>query len=125
LAAGKYSDVKFTLDQFKVVKERQKILRDFDHAFLTVFPDFVTQFNELFELKDQFSLKDAGTLNTELRIFALARLGIHNNEVIANALNYSINTIYTYKTKIRNKSLLENEAFDAAVLSLASAQNKA
>jgi Domain of unknown function (DUF6377) len=124
LAAGKYSDVKFTLDQFKVVKERQKILTDFDHAFLTVFPDFVAQFNELFDLKDQFSLTNAGTLNTELRIFALIRLGIHNNEVIANALNYSINTIYTYKTKIRNKSLLENEAFDAAVLSLASAQSK-
>jgi Domain of unknown function (DUF6377) len=124
LATGKYADVKFTLDQFKVVKERQKILRDFDHAFLTIFPNFVEQFNALFNPENQFIINEQNALNTELRIFAFIRLGIHNNEVIAKALNYSINTVYTYKTKIRNKSLLSNEAFDDAVLNIASTYDK-
>jgi len=51
-------------------------------------------------------------LNTELRIFALIRIGISENEKIAQILNYSVNTIYTYKTKIRNKSLVSNDEFD-------------
>lgn len=51
-------------------------------------------------------------LTTELRIFALIRLGITENEEIARFLNLSVNTIYTYKAKIKSKSLVPKEDFD-------------
>lgn len=118
LAEGNVSDAKFYLDQFKASNEQKKLLRDFDRAFLSVFPNFVEQFNELFEEKDHIRLDGDQLLNTELRIFALLRLGITNNEVIAKALDYSVNTIYAYKTKIRNRSFLSSEAFDEAVMQI-------
>lgn len=124
LAEGKNSDVKFHLDQFNSSNEQKKLLRDFDRSFLSVFPTFVDQFNLLFEEKDRIVLEDDQLLNTELRIFALIRLGITNNEVIAKALNYSVNTIYTYKTKMRNRSLLPSEAFDEAVMQISAVQNE-
>lgn len=116
LKEGKASDAKFYLDQFNSTNEQKKLMRDFDRSFLSVFPTFVDQFNLLFDEKDRIVLEDDQLLNTELRIFALIRLGITNNEVIAKALSYSVNTIYTYKTKIRNRSLLPSEAFDEAVM---------
>jgi DNA-binding CsgD family transcriptional regulator len=48
------------------------------------------------------------------------RMGIHNNETIAKALGYSVNTIYTYKTKVRNKSSLSTEDFDLAIRNISS-----
>lgn len=111
-------DSKFYLDQFSPNNEHKKLLRDFDHSFLDVFPGFVEQFNLLFEEKDRIVLENDQLLNTELRIFALLRLGITNNEIIAKALHYSVNTIYTYKTKVRNRSFLSAEAFDEAVMKI-------
>ncbi len=120
LGEGKAADAKFQLDQFKAANEQKKLLRDFDQAFLSVFPTFVEQLNQFFDEKDHFTLGEERLLNTELRIFALLRLGVSNNEVIAKALNYSVNTIYAYKTKLRNKSLLTSEEFDAAVMGISS-----
>ena len=59
----------------------------------------------MFEEKYRIVLKDSQILNTDLRIFALIRLGVNDNEKIASILNFSVNTIYTYKTKIKNRSL--------------------
>lgn len=50
-------------------------------------------------------------LNTELRIFALLRLGVTHNEVIAQVLDYNITTIYTYKTKVKARSPLSTDEF--------------
>ena len=72
----------------------------------------------LVQLVGRGSVTDS--LNTELRIFALMRMGIHNNETIAKALGYSVNTIYTYKTKVRNKSSLSTEDFDLAIRNISS-----
>jgi len=116
IEAGDASDAKFYLDQFNSSNEYKKLLRDFDRSFLDVFPGFVEQFNLLFEEKDRILLEKNQLLTTELRIFALLRLGITNNEVIARALHYSVNTIYTYKTKVRNRSFLSAEGFDEAVM---------
>jgi DNA-binding CsgD family transcriptional regulator len=53
-----------------------------------------------------------------LRIFALIRLGIHDSEKIAKILDYSVNTIYTYKTKIKNKAKVPNEEFENEVMKI-------
>jgi DNA-binding NarL/FixJ family response regulator len=77
---------------------------NFDHIFTQLFPNFITVFNSMFDEKDQiWPVKDQ-TLNTDLRIFALIRMGITDNETIAKILEYSDSTIYVYKMKIKAKS---------------------
>lgn len=79
--------------------------------------------NALLDKDEPFVPDDDKSLNTELRIFALIRMGIHSNEVIARTLGYSVNTVYTYKTKVRNKSSLSTEEFDKAVLNIQSVKD--
>jgi tetratricopeptide (TPR) repeat protein len=114
------SEVKFHAAQFKPEQEKKKLLKDFDMAFLDIFPGFVKEMNALLDKDQPFVPEDDKSLNTELRIFALIRMGIHSNEVIARTLGYSVNTVYTYKTKVRNKSSLTSEEFDKAVLDIQS-----
>ena len=64
------------------------------------------------------SLKPTELLNTELRIFALIRLGITDSEKIANFLRYSITTIYNYRTKMRNRAAGNRNDFDANVMKI-------
>src|SRR6185437_8026803 len=99
-------------------KEKEEMLRNFDQVFLKLFPGFIRQFNELFREEDRVQLKDNELLNTDLRIFALIRMGIHENEKIARILEYSVNTINTYKTKIKNKSLVPNEIFEQRIMEI-------
>ena len=75
-------------------------------------------FNSYFKEEDRSVLKEEQLLNTELRIFALIRMGIHDTEKIAKILNYSVNTIYTYKTKVKSKSLLPNDEFEKKIMEI-------
>ena len=81
-------------------------MQSFDEAFIKLFPDFINEFNSLLKEEEQIEIKKGQLLNKELRIFALIRLGIKHNEIIAQVLGYSVNSIYAYKTKIRNKKNL-------------------
>jgi DNA-binding NarL/FixJ family response regulator len=85
-------------------------------VFLNIFPGFVQDFNVLFDADHQVHLNEGQLLNSELRIFALIRLGIHDNESIGKILNYSVNTIYTYKTKVKNKSFVPNDEFEDRIM---------
>lgn len=89
---------------------------DFDEAFLTLFPDFVTNFNALLIPEAQIITKRDELLNTELRIFALIRLGITDSNRIAHFLNYSLPTIYSYRSRLRNKSKFSKEDFEKMVM---------
>jgi DNA-binding CsgD family transcriptional regulator len=82
---------------------------------LRLFPNFVFQFNSLFKEEDRIALKEDQLLNTELRIFALIRLGIADNEKIAEILNYSINTIYSKKTKVRSKTVISKDDLERKI----------
>ena len=57
-------------------------------------------------------------MNTELRIFALIRLGIDDSSKIANLLRYSVNTIYNYRAKVKNKALGSREDFESLVMKI-------
>lgn len=85
--------------------ELKEFYRNFDNVFLNIFPDFVERFNELMPEQERIVFKQNERLTTELRIFALIRLGITDSTKIANLLRYSLTTIYTYRSRIRNKSL--------------------
>lgn len=95
--------------------EQTQFYEDFDAAFLTLFPDFVASFNALLQPEYQLSVKKNGLLNTELRIYALIRLGIHDTTRIAHFLDYSTATVYNYRSKIRNKAICSPEEFESLV----------
>lgn len=109
---GKLEKVKYVLGTYDLKKEKEKLLRNFDEAFIKLFPNFIEELNSLLRPEERIKVKKGKILNKELRIFALIRLGITHNEIIAQILGYSVNSIYAYKTKLRNKSLLEKKDFD-------------
>ena len=88
-------------------------------SFLKIFPNFVEEFNRLLPVEEQLHPKNEELLVTELRIFALIRLGITDSARIAEFLRYSITTIYTYRSKLKNKSLCK-EDFEERVMKITS-----
>lgn len=84
-------------------KEIEELLKNFDEAFLHLYPRFVEQFNTLLLPEANYKLEDK-RLNTELRIFALMRLGITDVNQIAEFLHCSLQTIYNYKSKAKSKA---------------------
>lgn len=115
-----FDSIETFLRGYNSKKERTALFENFDRVFLKIFPDFVNGFNQLFNQQDQIILKDSQLLNTDLRIFALIRLGVRDNEKIANILNLSVNTIYTYKTKIKNRSQVSNDEFESRIMEIKS-----
>ena len=114
----RYDEVLLFLNKLNIGLERESLSNSFDHVFLNLFPNFIEDFNAFFDAEHQVHLHDNQLLNTELRIFALIRLGIDDNETIAKILNYSVNTIYTYKTKVKNRSFLPNDEFEDRVIAI-------
>lgn len=106
------------VEEIDIKSERTDLFKGFDTVFVQLFPNFVTEFNALFTEADRIHLTEAQLLNTELRIFALIRLGITDSEQISRILGYSIHTVYAYKTRVKNRSFLPNEAFEARVLAI-------
>ncbi len=95
--------------------ELKEFYNNFDRSFLRLYPDFVQEFNNLLMDEEKIILKKDELLNTELRIFALIRLGIDNSAKIAELLHYSANTIYNYRAKIKNKSKVSRNDFENMV----------
>jgi tetratricopeptide (TPR) repeat protein len=118
LANRKFDDIRFIVNNIDLKREREALYFSFDKVFLKLFPDFVVTFNSLFDEKDRIVLRDNQLLNTELRIFALIRMGITDTEKIARILDYSVNTIYTYKTRVKNKSQVPNEEFEQRIMEI-------
>lgn len=121
LVNRKFDDIKFIVNNIDLKREREALYFSFDKVFLKLFPDFVTTFNSLFEEKDRIQLKENQLLNTELRIFALIRMGINDTEKIAKILNYSVNTIYAYKNRVKSKSSVPNEEFESKIMEIKTA----
>lgn len=116
-SAGKVEELYQHIKSTKFIEEELRdFYENFDNTFLQLFPTFVDDFNTLLTDEEQIHLKGNERMNTELRIFALIRLGITDSVKIAQFLRYSVTTIYNYRTKVRNKAkgdreLLENEVF--------------
>lgn len=95
--------------------ELEELYKNFDSIFLNLYPTFVKDFNSLLIKDEQVILKQGELLNTELRIFALIRLGITDSVKIAAFLRYSLSTIYNYRTKTRNKAAVSRDEFEIMV----------
>ena len=112
-------------DLFKAIKseqflrdERKNFYNEFDKSFLELFPHFVDSFNALLIDEEKIIPKPGELLTTELRIFALIRLGVTDSHRIAHFLGYSLATIYNYRSKLRNKALGDKDKFEQNVMNL-------
>lgn len=99
-------------------EELKNFYTSFDNAFLQIYPDFVEQFNDLLKPEARVELKKDELLNTELRIFALIRMGITQSSHIASLLRYSVNTIYNYRAQVKAAALNGKESFEDQVRTL-------
>lgn len=86
-------------------------LYSLDNMLLMLYPDFPEKFNSLLHEENRVTPRSDERFTTEMRIFALIRLGITKNDDLARSLNYSVNTIKSYKTRVLNASLYEKEEF--------------
>lgn len=93
----------------------EEFYRKFDETFLALYPDFVERFNALLQEEARIVPRKGERLNTELRIFALIRLGVDDSKKIASLLHYSVSTIYNYKVSIKNAALGDRESFEERV----------
>ena len=96
-------------------KEMAVFYRDFDRTFLTLYPTFVNDFNALLHAEARIMPKQGDMLTTELRIFALVRLGIDASAKIAQLLRFAPNTIYNYRAQIRNAAISSKDEFERSV----------
>ncbi|MEN2401207.1 DUF6377 domain-containing protein [Flavobacterium sp. MC2016-06] len=101
-----------------VDNELEELYKNFDIIFLNLYPTFVKDFNALLIKEEQIVLKQGELLNTELRIFALIRLGITDSVKIAAFLRYSLSTIYNYRTRARNKAAVSRNDFEEMVIKI-------
>ncbi len=82
---------------------------NFDETFLHIYPTFINEFNELFPESERQHPRQDELMTPELRIYALVRLGIQDSTKIAGFLRYSVSTVYTYRSKLRSKSLYKED----------------
>lgn len=107
-----------TRDQFDA--ELKNFYKTFDTSFLSLYPTFVEEFNALLKEDSRVKIKDGEMLSTELRIFALIKLGITQSSHIASLLRYSVNTIYNYRAQVKNAALESRENFEETVRKIGS-----
>lgn len=98
--------------------ELEDLYTNFDIIFINLYPTFVAEFNKLLLPEEQIVLKDNEHLNSELRIYALIRLGITDNAKIAGFLRYSLRTVYNYRVKTRNKVAGDKDQFEKLLMNI-------
>ena len=113
-----YEELLHLANEIDIKYERDVLFHTFDNIFLKLFPNFITAFNALLKPEDQIWPKDNEVLNTNLRIFALMRLGIKDNQTIANILESAVSTIYTYKIRIKSKALVHGDDFENKIMEI-------
>jgi hypothetical protein len=124
LSIRKYDDIQIIIDRINIKKDRDNLFYTFDHVFIKIFPNFITDFNALFNKEDQIWPKEDEVLTTDLRIFALIRMGISDTETIAKILEYSEKTIYVYKMRMKAKAIISGDQFDHHIMAIKAVNGK-
>lgn len=116
LKTGQFEEARQLTDNSSLTQNELKdFYANFDAIFLRVYPDFVADLNSLLRPEEQILLKDASELNTEVRIYALVRLGINDSVKIADFLHCSPQTVYNHRLRMRNKTIIPKDKFAEAV----------
>lgn len=123
IKTGQSEEVKQITEASVVKKELKEFYHSFDSVFLRIYPDFVHDFNNLLRPEEQIVMKEGELLNTDLRIYALVRLGINDSVKIAEFLHYSPQTVYNNRLKMRSRAKVPKEEFVEHVKSLGKVQH--
>ncbi len=117
--AKQWDDIRSITDSTSMAKdELREFYNNFDTIFLHIYPHFVSDFNALLMPEERITPKEGELLNTELRIYALVRLGITDSVKIAEFLHCSAQTVYNNRFKVRNKAVIPKTEFAEAVKTL-------
>lgn len=119
IAAGQFQKVRDLAKTGDIERsELQTLYRNFDRIFISIYPNFVEDFNKLLRPDEQITLKEDEYLNTDLRIYALVRLGLNDSVKIARFLHLSAQTVYNIRLNMRKKAVIPREDFADAVQKL-------
>lgn len=106
ISAGKTDEFYRMVKSGKFIEEESSDFhKAMDDAFLHLYPDFVSQVNNLLRPECRITLQEGERLNTDLRILAIRRMGIDDAASIAQMLNYSLNTIYAYRNRLKSRAI--------------------
>ena len=115
IKANQTADLLKSLNTHKLEEEEaQMFYNRFDKAFMELYPGFVSELNKLLLPESQLEVPTTHTLTTEIRIYALMRLGVTDSQEIATLLHYSTQTIYNYKSGMRAKAI-NRDTFESDV----------
>lgn len=118
LAAGQADELYRMTKSGKFAEEQShEFYEVFDNAFLHIYPNFVERVNALLRPEARIELSPGEMLNTDLRILAFMRLGIEESSRIAQILNYSLNTIYAYRNRLKARAI-DRENFEADIMKI-------
>lgn len=119
LKAKQYADLLDMIESGKITHTQIQMFFDvFDSAFLHVYPNFIAQASRLFKPGEAPATPEhADTLNTELRLMALIRLGIQDSGEIAKFLGLSVNTVYSYRNKLKSR-VLDRAGFERDIAAI-------
>lgn len=118
LTSGQVDDLLKMLKSSRFSDEQHgNFYKEFDNAFLKIYTTFVDDVNALLRPEERIEIETPGSLTAELRIYALFRLGMEDSSKIAEFLRYSVNTIYTYRNKMKNKAI-DRENFEEDVMKI-------
>lgn len=121
IKTGQANDLlRITGNTDNAAQELKELYANFDKAFLAIYPDFVHEFNKLLRTEERYAERDDQTLNQELRIFALVRLGITDRNKIATFLHYTLRTVYNYRHKVKSKAINQEDDFEEQVRQICS-----
>lgn len=122
ISSGQASDLLKSIKSGKLGEEENgDFYKEIDSVVLTLYPDFVEKINRLLLPSEQVRII-GNQLTPELRIYAFVRLGVNESVRIARILNYSVNTVYAYRNRMRNRAI-DREHFDENVLKIGSEDN--
>lgn len=118
ITAGQSEDLLKFIKSGKIIEDQRKKFDDiFDDAFLAIYPTFIDDVNSLLLPDKRIVTPGDNVLTTELRVLAFTRLGVDDTAQVARFLGVTLNTIYTYRNKLRNKAV-SRETFDADVMKI-------
>lgn len=124
ISAGQADDLYKLTKSGKFVEEQSAdFYKVFDDAFLHIYPTFVEGVNELLRPEERIILAEDEQLNSDLRILAFMRLGIDDTNRVAQILNFSVNTIYAYRNRLRNRAI-DRATFEADIMKIGSIQDQ-
>ena len=118
ITAGQFDDLMQLIKSGKVIDDQRKKFDDiFDDSFLAIYPTFIEEVNMLLIPEKKIATPASNVLTTELRVLAFTRLGVEDSAQIARFLGVSLNTIYTYRNKLRNKAI-SRDTFDTDIMKI-------